>query len=93
MKVVIQHPSGAIYQGPHRFAEEWWSRFSVTHPQVEPEKPEDEEPPAVVGLDGNWSGAQDRDHEYDSAYGHNMPVVSAKTTVPFGFVRNEENAK
>lgn len=107
MKVVIQHPSGAVYQGSSRYAVEWWERFSATHPTVVPgsESDQDEEPPQVVGLDGNWSSAQEREHEYDSYYGSNMPVVFAEALPtgnkskagtpkpPFGFVRNEENAK
>lgn len=96
MKVVIQHPSGAVYQGSNRYAVEWWERFSATHPAVVPAQSnsDDEEAPAVVGLDGNWSGPQERRFEHGE---HNqfadMPIVNAKRALPFGFVRNEENAK
>lgn len=87
MKVVVIHPSGARYEGPNRYAEEWWSRFSApATTKVEPS----EEAPKVVGVDGGWSGAVERRYESEAAYSYDVPVINASAP-PFGFVRNEDN--
>lgn len=88
MKVVIQHPSGAVYQGPHRLAGEWWSRFESATTIVEAEGA----PYRESEVHSQVSTEQHRGFEYGEQSGErDWPVVVARR--PFGFVRNEENAK
>lgn len=90
MRVVVIHPSGARYEGPQRYAEQWWGRFEgPATTAIAPEPVADEEAPKVVGVDGGASGPVHRSFESEAAYSYDVPIISAG--VKFGFVRNEEN--